>query len=100
MSGVVLATVWWALLRYYRRLSRAKWTVINRMEARLPAQPFTEEWQELRADAAGQAPTKRGPFAGRVRLRVAHREATVVEQWVPFVFIFLYVILGIRALVQ
>jgi hypothetical protein len=100
-AGIVLAVVWWALLRYYRRLSRAKWDVINRMETRLPASPFTDEWAELHPDEtpAGQSAGSRGGGGG-FRLRVKHCEATVVEQVVPFVFVLLYVILAIRVVVQ
>lgn len=100
-AGVVLAVVWWAMLRYYRRLNGAKFDVINRLEKRLPAQPYTDEWSILHPDeplsedeADGSSPWN------RLRRRVKHREATVVEQVVPFVFVALYVILGIRALVQ
>lgn len=100
-AGVVLATVWWALLRYYRRLSRAKWDVINRLETRLPASPFTDEWAKLHPEepAAGTGPAGRERKVS-LRLRVKHREATVVEQVVPFVFVVLYLILAIRVVVQ
>lgn len=100
-AGVVLAIVWWALLRYYRRLSRAKWDVINRLETRLPASPFTDEWAGLHPEgpAAGTAPARKRRMAS-LRPRVKHREATVVEQVVPFVFVVLYVILAVRVVVQ
>ena len=100
-AGVVLAIVWWALLRYYRRLSGAKWDVINRLETRLPASPFTDEWAVLHPDepAAGTEPARKGRKAS-LRLRVKHREATVVEQLVPLVFVVLYVILAARVVVQ
>jgi len=100
-AGVVLATVWWALLRYYRRLGRAKWDVINRLERRLPASPFTDEWAELHPEETptGTDPVRRGRWRS-IRLRVKHREATVVEQVVPFVFVALYVTLAVRVVVQ
>ena len=100
-AGIVLAVVWWALLRYYRRLSRAKWAVINRLETRLPASPFTDEWAELHPEEprSEETPAKRSWWK-RLRLRVKHREATVVEQVVPFVFVLLYIILAIRVVVQ
>lgn len=100
-AGVVLATVWWALLRYYRRLSRAKWDVINRLERRFPASPFTDEWAELHPEESptGTEPVGKGRW-GSLRRRVKHREATVVEQVVPFVFVALYVILAIRVVAQ
>src|SRR5579884_3786403 len=44
LAGVVLSMTWWVLLRYYRRLNRAKFVVINDMETALPAQPYTREW--------------------------------------------------------
>jgi hypothetical protein len=100
-AGSVLAIVWWALLRYYRRLSRAKWEVIGRLEKLLPASPFTDEWAELNPKESVSEDTSKGPRR-RFRLwkRVKHREATVVEQTVPFVFVSLYVILAIRVVVQ
>ena len=47
VAGIVLAFVWWLLLRYYRRLNTSKFQVINQMEERLPVRPFTEEWAIL-----------------------------------------------------
>jgi hypothetical protein len=100
-AGIVLAIVWWALLRYYRRLSRAKWDVINRLETRLPASPFTDEWAELHPEEESGVPNPAAKRRrGNLRIRVKHREATVVEQVVPFVFVALYVILAVRAVVQ
>jgi hypothetical protein len=96
-AGIVFAVVWWALLRYYRRLSGAKFDVINKIEIRLPVRPYTDEWailhpQEPFTDATGTG--------GPRRRRKKHREATVVEQYVPFVFVALYVVLAIRTAVQ
>lgn len=100
-AGVILAMVWWALLRYYRRLSKAKWDVINRLEKRLPASPFTDEWTELHPEEPPRGMQSAGMGRPRrFRRRVKHREATVVEQAVPFVFVLLYLILAIRVVVQ
>lgn len=101
VAGVVLALVWWGLLRYYRRLNSAKFDVINRLELHLPAQPYTDEWailhpnEPLAKDGATEVTRWK-----RLRRRVKHREATVVEQVVPFVFVALYVTLVLRAVVQ
>lgn len=104
VAGIILAVVWWALLRYYRRLSRAKWNVITRMEELLPARPFSDEWGELRPLPVPVRETVTVPNRRRInerlRLRVAHREATVVEQVVPFVFVALYIVLGLRVVLQ
>ena len=96
-AGVILAVVWWALLRYYRRLSGAKWDVINALETRLPCQPFTDEWSLLHPEEQNETDKPRAP---NLRLRVRHREATVVEQVVPFVFVALYLVLAIRVIVR
>lgn len=101
IAGIVLAFVWWMLLRYYRRLNGAKWDVINKLEKRLPAQPFTDEWAALHPD---EPPSKEGVATlhwwKRVKVRSKHREATVVEQVVPFVFMAIYIVLAIRVIVQ
>jgi len=95
LSGVVFAVVWWALLRYYRRLSKAKWDVINKLEERLPVAPFTDEWKLFRPEDMGDQ-SKRNWWQRHVR----HREATVVEQFVPFIFVAIYIALAIRVIVQ
>ena len=100
VAGIVLAIVWWALLRYYRRLSRAKWDVINELERHFPVAPFTDEWARLHPEGHAAAQVVRGSLWARIRVRSTHREATVVEQVVPFVFVALYLALGIRVIVS
>jgi hypothetical protein len=106
IAGIVLSFVWWALLRYYRRLSKAKWDVINRMEERLPASPFTDEWKGLHPgeSSLGKEPAidswQLWKRLARWRQRTKHREATVVEQVVPFVFMLIYLAVGLRVIVQ
>lgn len=72
VAGLVVAVAWWLSLRSYRMLNRAKFEVINRMEARLPAQPYVEEWRIL--DNA------EGPLHKR------YAALSFVEQTVPLVF--------------
>lgn len=98
IAGVFLAGAWWMLLLYYRRLNTAKFAVINKMEEQLPVRPYTEEWKILHPDE----PTSK---AGIAKLswwkwlvtRSRHREATVVEQVVPIVFMLIYIVLAVRA---
>lgn len=97
VAGILLAVVWWALLRYYRRLSKAKWDVINMLEERLPARPFTDEWAKLHPRETISGAAAKRTWLERLQLRVEHREATVVEQIVPWVFIAIYVVLAVRA---
>lgn len=99
VAGIVLAWVWWLLLRYYRRLNSVKFQVINKMEKRLPAQVFTDEWAILHPEPKPDGHHSR-PWAHWWHREMKHREASVVEQVVPFVFMFIYLVLGLRVLVQ
>lgn len=102
-SGVVLAFVWWLLLRYYRRLNGAKFDVINKLEERLPAKPFTDEWAILHPGEPIEEPPqdKKSKHLSRWwRRSVKHREASLVEQVVPFVFMAIYVALAVSVFVR
>jgi hypothetical protein len=105
VAGIVLAIVWRALLAYYRRLNAAKFDVINKLERQLPAQPYAEEWAILHPGE----PTEPEPELEhrqvvkrlrRWRRKTKHREATVIEQVVPLVFVLIYVALAVRVLVE
>lgn len=106
VAGIIFSVVWWLLLRYYRRLSKAKWDVINKLEELLPAHPFTDEWKGMYPDETlavaeqGSPEQKRGNRAGRWWRHTRHREATAVEQIVPFVFVVVYLVLLTRVVVQ
>jgi hypothetical protein len=105
VAGIVLAVVWRALLAYYRRLNGAKFDVINKLEQQLPAQPYAEEWAILHPNEPQEPDTKleRRQVVKRLRRwgrRSKHREATVIEQVVPLVFVAIYVALAARVLVE
>ena len=77
--GALSCVLWWALLRSYRTLNSAKFATLQEMEERLPAQPFTDEWDRL----------GRGEVLGR------HIQLTRIEQIVPGVFVILYLALAL-----
>ena len=86
LAGVAVSVCWWLLLRVYRRLNAAKFTVINQIEAEhLPIKPYTDEWAELMP--GDKAATR------RTRLGKAFRELGGVERIVPIVFGLLYGVL-------
>ena len=67
---------WWMILRSYRQLNTAKYTVIGLLEERLPASPFwAAEWTAL-----GEGKD------WRLYMALTH-----VERWVPFGFALIYV---------
>lgn len=106
IAGIVLCLTWQALLRYYRRLNKAKFDVINKIEESLPVKPYTDEWRFLHPGETIGGDTSKLPFwrivkrLKRWRRNTKHREATVVEQVVPLVFVVIYLALAIRVWVQ
>ena len=105
VAGIVLALVWRALLAYYRRLNAAKFDVINKLEAHLPAQPYADEWTILHPGEPIEYDTRLAWWqlvrrGQRWRRRTRHREATVIEQVVPLVFVMIYFALAVRVLVE
>jgi hypothetical protein len=94
-AGIVLAASWWALLKSYRDLNRAKFEVILAMEEQLPVRVYGDEWERLRRE--------RAPFALRrdaIRAWAAqYRELGRVERVVPWVFAAIYLAEILRQLV-
>jgi hypothetical protein len=69
LLGQCLAWFW--LVRSYRQLNTAKWTVVGALEERLPASPY---WRaEWKAVGEGHDPSKYWPLSH-------------LEQWVPMLF--------------
>lgn len=85
ISGLALSAAWFLLLRSYRDLNRAKFTVITEMEEQLPVQVFAKEWEQLKKD----------PVEG---WRARYAEQGTVERFVPAVFAVLYAAAIVRVL--
>lgn len=106
VAGVVLAVAWWALLKSYRDLNGAKYTVINAMEARLPVRIFSDEWSTLKpqqqpSSVSGGAVT--APGRGSMIKAALHQgtkgewltqywELGTVERVIPWIFAAIYLI--------
>lgn len=72
---VVQCGAWFSLVRSYRQLNSAKYTVIGVLEERLPASPYWNgEWRAL---GEGQDNSKYWPM-------------THLEQWIPIMFAAIY----------
>lgn len=83
VAGLVLASAWWILLKSFRDLNRAKFSVIGKMEKMLPVEPFNDEWEQLKAD-----PVK--------KWQRRYAEFSSIERVVPLVFGAIYVAAIIR----
>jgi len=77
--GLFLCLMWWRHLNAYRRLSTAKFSVINRIEQDLPYRAFQEEWEKLKSEKG-------------------HRDLTSLEKAVPVVAGILYLASIVTAL--
>jgi hypothetical protein len=75
---LALCYVWWRIIRSYRQLNSGKFKVVHKFEQLLPAQPYADEWIELKE---GRDPKVYAPL-------------THVEDWVPICFGLLYVLLA------
>ncbi len=86
VAGIAMCITWWALLKSYRDLNRAKFEIILAMEENLPARIYGEEWVKLSTD--------RAPFDIRPAMLKAwlgrYKELGYVERIVPWVFAILY----------
>ena len=95
-AGIVICVVWWALLKSYRELNRAKFVVILAMEERLPARVFGDEWKLLRREPVRFALR---PVALRPWVR-QYRELGYIERIVPWVFAVIYLAAVVRQLAR
>ncbi len=78
IAAIVLCYVWKRLINSYRQLNTAKYAVIGEFEKKLPASPYSSaDWNAL---GEGKDPRK-------------YKQLTVVEKWVPIVFMCLYLLL-------
>ncbi len=77
LAGVLVCTVWYALIRSYQILNRAKFEVINKLEARLPAALFECEWELAMRDK-----------------KQTYVQLSFLERFVPIIFGLLYLVLG------
>ena len=86
VAGIVLCVSWWALLKSYRDLNRAKFEIILAMEKNLPAAMYADEWARLRKDRVrfGLSPAALRPWLAQ------YRELGIVERTVPWVFVLVY----------
>jgi hypothetical protein len=72
-AGAIVCIAWAALLASYRKLNRAKFAVLTKLEADMQFAPFTREEEYLKSD-------KRVPLSR-------------IELWVPGCFCLLYAIM-------
>lgn len=78
LAGLLVSLTWYRIITSYRDLNTVKFAVIHELERQLPAALYGYEWH--RAEE------------GRGR---AYRPLTHLEQWVPLIFMALYLALSV-----
>ncbi|MCI0363061.1 MAG: hypothetical protein L0219_04220 [Phycisphaerales bacterium] len=78
VAGLLVAVTWHRIITSYRGLNTVKFKVIHELEQHMPAAIYDYEW-----DTA-----QRGK--GKVYHPLSH-----LEQWIPLVFIILYIVLAV-----
>lgn len=90
IAGIILSLTWLSSIRSYKRLNRAKFTVINELEKELPFQYFTDEWQSLKQQTSGE-PLK-GLRQRWLKFKDRYTELTNIETIVPAVMIVVFLL--------
>lgn len=70
-AGIALCIMWCFFIRNFKQLNVEKYYVINKLENKLPAKPFNEEWQRLTNNKK-------------------YKNGTTLEFSLPVIFIILY----------
>ena len=82
LTGVFLAASWFVVIKSYRQLNSGKFQALHELEQSLPFAFYTIEWHKLQ----------------RGENRRVYWKLTVVETFLPLIFIILFLVIGLLAL--
>lgn len=94
--GIVIALTWFFAIRSYKRLNKAKYQVINKIEDDLPYKVFADEWEILKR----KDPDDKDPLGWRkrwVNFKDRYTDLTNIEAVVPMVFALIYFLILVGA---
>lgn len=95
--GVMLAFAWFFALRSYKRLNKAKYEVIHKIEKDLPYQFFDDEWEALKRKKSDAT----DPLGWRKRwlnFKDRYTDLTNIEALVPIAFGLIYLLVMVGAI--
>lgn len=79
LTGVFLAAAWFVVIKSYRQLNDGKFQALHELEQSLPFSFYTIEWNKLQ----------------RGENRRVYWKLTVVETFLPLIFIILFLTIGL-----
>lgn len=80
-AGMALCFMWYRLIRSYKDLNTAKFSVIHEMEAKLPMSPYDMEWEKVQ----------------RGTNKKLYLPFTKIEIYIPWVFFVIHGVVLIKA---
>lgn len=94
--GIILAFAWFFTILSYKKLNKAKYDVINKIEEDLPYQIFLDEWNILKPAKSEKDDDPLGWRKHWVDLKDRYTDLTNIEALVPIVFgiIYLFILIG------
>lgn len=87
-TGIIVCFIWWSIVESYKHLNAAKFEVIHEIEHQLPVALFEHEWWVCGRLRKEEDESHKGKYI----------PLTQLERYIPFVFMFLYVVLAAYAL--
>ena len=76
--GVLVSVLWYLIIKSYGNLNEIKFKLIHKLEERLPAALFKDEWDMARQESGK-----------------SYTPVTKIERWLPFLFISAHAALAI-----
>lgn len=90
-AGITVSVCWWMLLKNYRHLNEAKFTVINDIESKwLPIKPYSDEWEYLGHSDENLTRMR--------KISRVFRQLGTIERVVPWIFCLIYIALLVERL--
>lgn len=84
VAVLLLCFLWWRIVVSYRHLNSGKYKIIQEIEQHLPLAPYDAEWSVL---GEGKDPKY-------------YRPITHIENWVPFCFGLLYILMAVSLFIS
>ncbi|WP_405368772.1 hypothetical protein [Nonlabens sp. Asnod2-A12] len=82
LSLLVMNLIWWWLVKSYRDLNTAKYSILRKLSTKLPSSPWSAEWIEL---GEGNNIKKYLPL-------------TKLEMYIPMIFSLIYILVSIHTI--
>lgn len=95
--GIVLSFTWFFSIRSYKKLNKAKYSVILEIESTMDHKVFTDEWENLKRPKSGAPKKWRQNW---IEFKDRYTDLSNIESIVPILFGFAYIIVIIAVIMD